>query len=174
MNTAQQIVIEDFKASDSRWVADQQKLHIDLEPLLGLPNTLVLSGWDAGVSWQIVTGSETEIYSDPFGEPPFPIELFGHDNLSPWVSTIPENIMALLKRYKGNAFGMLMLVNRYPYLKELFEDHPGLFWLAHTFARDRHWSEAAFVKLCGLKRTNILGICGLPAQPSALTLLRKI
>ncbi len=174
MNTVHQYTDQICKTSGSRWDADQQKLHIDLEPLLGKPATLILSGWDAGISWQIVTDNETENYTDPFGEPPFPIEFFDHDLLKPWVATIPDNILDLLKKYKGNAFGMLMLVNRHPYLREPFEDHPALFWFAHTFAQDNDWNEDDFEKLCNRKRTEILNICGLPGRSPAVNLLRKI
>jgi hypothetical protein len=99
------------------WHPDRQELTIDLHPLLGNSSLLKLTGWDVGIAWSIVTGHETETYANPFGAPPFPIEYFEHDLLKPWRATIPDNIIALFKRYKGNAFGMLMLVNRYPYGK---------------------------------------------------------
>ncbi len=114
MNTDQQHTNQVCKTSDIRWDADQQQLHINLQSLLSIPATLILLGWDAGISWQIVTDYEIENYTDPFSEPPFPIEFFEHDLLSPWLATITDNITVLLKKYKGNAFGILILVNRHP------------------------------------------------------------
>ncbi|MEQ1557854.1 MAG: PcfJ domain-containing protein [Methyloglobulus sp.] len=174
MNTVHQHTNQFSKTSGSQWHAEQQQLHIDLEPLLGLPTTLILSGWDIGIGWSTVIEGETTVYNDPFGASPFPIEFFGHELLKPWVATIPENIIALFKRYKGNTFGILMLVNRHSYLKELFEDHPALFWFAYTYAKDNHWQEQKFVACCKSKRSEILKVCGLPNTPSAVKLLQKI
>jgi PcfJ-like protein len=173
MNTVHQHENLQFKTPESRWDSEQQ-LHIDLQPLLDSTATLCLSGWDAGILWSTVIDGEITEYNDPFGESPFPIEFFDHDLLSTWVATIPKNIIALLKQYKGNAFGMLMLVNRHAYLKELFEDHPALFWFAYTHANDNHWQEHQFVSLFKSKRTEILKTCGLPNTSSAVKLLQKI
>lgn len=174
MITVQQHTDQYCIKSGSQWHADQQQLHIDLEPLLGLLATLILSGWDAGIWWSTSIDGDTTVYDDPFGASPFPIEFFGHELLNPWVATIPINLIAFLKRYKGNAFGMLMLVNRHPYLKELFEDHPALFWFAYTYAKDKSWKEQQFVSLCKSKRTEILKTCGLPNSSSVVKLLQKI
>jgi hypothetical protein len=156
MNIAQQHTNQYCKTSGSRWFAEQQQLHIDIQPLLGYPATLNLSGWDAGISWSTVIDGETAVYNGLIGASPFPIEFFGHDLLKPWVATIPENIIALLKQYKGNAFGILMLVNRHPYLKELFEDHPVLFWFVFTYANDNHWQEHQFVMCIKCKRSETI------------------
>lgn len=174
MNTVKKDSNQYSKTSGSQWHAEQQQFHIYLEPLLGKPATLILSGWDAGVWWSTSIDGETTIYNDPFGASPFPLEFFDHELLIPWVATIPENIIALLNRYKGNAFGILMLVNRHQYLKELFEDHPTLFWFAYTYTKDNRWQEQQFVSLCKSKRTEILKTCGLPNTSSAVKLLQKI
>jgi hypothetical protein len=83
-------------------------------------------------------------------------------------------VLQLTITYKGNAFGVLMLVNRHPYLKELFENHPALFWLAFTHAKDKHWQEHQFVACCKSKRSEILKVCELPNTSSAVKLLQKI
>ena len=65
------------------------------------------------------------------------------------MATIPENIIALLNRYKGNAFGMSDVGQpTLNILKELFEDHPALFWFAYTYAKDHHWQEQPVRIMC--------------------------
>jgi len=160
--------------SASTWSAEHQQLHIDLQPLLNQAGSLILTGWDVGIRWLNVIDGDTTAYTDPFAESLFPIEFIDHDLLKSWAATIPDEIIVLLKRYKGNAFGMLMMTSLHRYAHQLFLEQPTLFWLAFCYAQQHQWSEAQFISCCNLKRTAILDACGLPASRSALKLVSKI
>jgi hypothetical protein len=164
-----------FAESDSIWLAEHQQLHIDLQPLLNQSGSLILTGWDIGIRWlNIIDGESTTVHTDPFAKSLFPIEFIDHDLLKPWAATIPETVITLLKRYKGNAFGMLMMTSRHRYAYQLFLEQPILFWVAFCHAQQNEWSEAQFIACCQMKRTAILDTCDLPPTRSALKLLSKI
>lgn len=169
--------------SESHWNNETQELKIDLTRLLNLPNRLVLTGWysASGITWRNefepasnVDNRVVECHTNPFESSLFPIELFDNLLLQPWSEQIPPDLINLLKRYKGNAFGMLMLCNRYQHLYELFQRDSTLFWLALTYAQDHRWNEERFVNTCRLPRTLVLNACGLPARKSIVKLLSKV
>jgi len=172
-----------FSSEESYWNNETQELIIDLTRLLNLPNRLVLTGWHSasGITWrnefEPVTNGEqrvVECHTDPFESSLFPIELFDNSILQPWSEQIPPDLINLLKRYKGNAFGILMLCNRYPHLYELLQRDSTLFWLFFTYAQEHRWDEERFVNTCRLPRTEILHACRLPARKSVVKLLSKV
>lgn len=169
--------------SESHWNIDTQELMIDLTRLFNLPNRLVLTGWHSasGITWrnefEPVSNDEqsvVECHTDPFESSVFPIELFDNPMLQLWSEQIPPDLVNLLKCYKGNTFGMLMLCNRYQHIVELFQRNSTLFWLVFMYAQEHHWSEERFVSICRLPRTGILRACDLPVRKSVVKLLSKV
>lgn len=162
------------------WAAGRQRSAIELDDLPGNCSSLKLTGWDAGISCRRIVGDkEREAFSDPFGNTRFPCTSFDDERFQPWIATIPKRVITHLRHWKYNPFGILLLVNRSQYARELFENHPVLFglayivfsWAAHRKKRN---DEEAFFSLCQQKRTNILKTCHLPATESAVKLLRKV
>ncbi|MGY6275740.1 PcfJ domain-containing protein [Methylomonas sp. MgM2] len=172
-----------FSSDESHWNNETQELTIDLTRLLNLPNRLVLTGWHSAscVTWRNEFDSTSdggdhiiEYHTDPFDSSLFPIEMFDNSLLQPWTEQIPPDLVNLLKLYKGNAFGMLMLCNRYQHIVELFQRNSTLFWLFFTYAQDHRWDEERFVNTCLLPRTEILRACDLPARKAVVKLLSKL
>lgn len=175
--------LKKYTPDESHWNPEIQELTIDLTPLLNQPVSLVLTGWQSefGISWRNEfesTNDETEniieVHNDPFEASLFPIEFINHEMLKPWRVQMPDDLLALLKCYKGNAFGMLILCSRHSHVYELFQNDPTMFWLVFTHAQQHDWSEVQFVATCRLKRTEQLKACFLPARKSAVKLLRKL
>jgi len=164
-----------LSADENHWCPDKQELTIDLSQLLGQSTTLTLTSWNNGITWKNTINGETELHKNPFEDSLFPISFIeSHDLLKPWRETIPEAVIKRLKRYKGNAFGMLNICSCYPCCNELFANNPLLFWLLFTYAQKNNWHEFEFVKTCRLKQTEILKAIALPATKSTLKLLHKI
>jgi len=166
--------LKKLSADESHWCSDKQELTIDLSNLLGEPVSLTLTSWQHGIIWKNVIDGEIELHRNPFEESLFPIGFIEHDILKPWRETIPVPIIKRLKKYKGNAFGMLNICSCFQYADELFANNPILFWLLFTYAQKNNWHEFEFVKTCRLKQTEILKAINLPATKSALKLLQKI
>lgn len=175
--------LKKYSPEEIHWNPETHELTIDLKPLLAQPVSLVITGWynDSGITWRNEFESEDdcteniiEAHKDPFESSLFPIEFIDHEMLKPWREHIPDDLLRLLRCYKGNAFGMLMLCSRYSHVYELFQNDPTVFWLVFTHAQQHGWSEVQFVATCRLKRIDQLKACFLPARKSAIKLLRKL
>jgi len=186
----------------SQWCPQKQELTINLSQASGKTVCFVLTSWQHGISWRKVSaedsGTNTKVNTkppsntklprntktntkvntntnqDPFTESLFAIELVDHDAFAPWRKQIPLPLVVKLRIYTGNSVGMLMLLNRYQYIEELFTHNPILFWLTYTHAEKNHWTENHFVSTCQQKQIAILKACFFPATKSALKLLTKL
>jgi len=161
-------------SEESTWCPHKQELTIHLEQLLKAPVSLILSSWNNGISWRNIINGEVEHHENAFEPSLFPIEFMGHDILKPWREQIPVPIMQRLKRYKGNAFGMLIICSRYTQANDLFTHSPTLFWLLFIQVQKTSRDEMDFIALCQQKQTQILKYLGYPEKKSALKLLNKI
>jgi len=158
------------------WCDDKQELTINLSKQVGEPMHLTLTSWqnNNGISWKTLIDGKIEQHSNPFETPPFPFNFLESGLLQYWREQIPGKLMLQLRRFKGNAFGILNLCSRYQYADELFNNHPTLFWLTFMYIQKHSKEEAEFIELCRLKQTEILKSINLPAKKPALKLLHKI
>ena len=134
--------------SKSIWHPDLQELHIDFSPLLNTPCTLILTSWQRGISWSVIVDDQIEHHTDPFEDSLFPIEFVDHYCLKQWVQTIPIEILNLLRRYKGNMFGMMNIVSRHETTLNLFLKNPTVFWQLFRHAEENDWTEIQFIDCC--------------------------
>jgi len=183
--TSQQTLNPWYKVSSrgSQWCPHKQELTIHLsQQAYGKTACFVLTSWQHGISWRKVNAEDSETNTkvntntnqNPFKDSLFAIELVDHDAFAPWRKQIPKCLIDNLRIYTGNSVGMLMMLNRYQCIEELFTHNPILFWLAYTHAQRNHWTENQFVSTCQQKQIEILKACFFPATKSALKILSKL
>jgi hypothetical protein len=159
------------------WYPERNELHVNLLSVIGIHTTLILSSWNhsSGITWSLLTDDGIEYYDDPFTAPFFQISDFLNVCAAkPYLDQIPAQIIAVLKPYRSESFGMLMLLSQYQYLSKLCGKYSTLFWLLFRQAKIDHWSKQQFINVCLQDEISILQACHLPANPIALELLAKI
>ena len=161
-------------SNESVWHPELQELHIDFSPLLNSPCTLILTGWNRGISWSVIVDGETELHCNPFEDSLFQIEFIDHQCLKQWAQTIPTKVLNLLRQYKGNTVGMLNILSRHDAALNLFVKHPAVFWLLFRHAEKNGWLEAQFISGCKHDPVALLGLCHLPPTTTALKVLNNI
>jgi hypothetical protein len=149
-----------------------QELHIDLSNLLNDDCKLILTSWShqIGISWSLHF-SEKECHESGLEDLEFP----SWENLpAPWIQRIPVQVINVLKQYKRNAWGMLMIVSRHGSALKLLLNFPLLFWMLYRYAVDNGWAEALFVSCCELSFVDILNAIALPCDEASVSVLKKI
>jgi hypothetical protein len=154
------------------WYPERNEL---LLPIIGIHTTLVLTSWnhENGITWSLTTAGVVEQYDDPFTAPFFQISDFLHDSCSEYIDQIPAQVLETLKSYRGDSFGMLMLLSGNKFLTKVC-GYSTLFWLLFRQAKSDHWSKQQFVNVCLQDEISILQACHFPANAVVLELLTKI
>ncbi len=158
----------------SCWHPEQQVLVIDVSPLCGCATRVYLSGWQRGMQGVIWREGELEYLDDPFQLDVFPIEFFQHRLMQGWVETIPAELLTPLQVYPSHALGILHILCQDSAAYDLFRQHATLFYLLFRHALAQGIGLPQFLAYCRLKRVEIARICGLPATPSCIKLLKKL
>jgi hypothetical protein len=159
-----------------RWYPERNELEINLDDLLDDQRTLVLTSWNncQGITWSIVDDDGVEHHRDPFTAPYFPIwECLDYDSFKDYIDQIPAELMLALKPFRGDQFGILMLISRNKNLIGLCGKYSTLFWLFFRQAKVDHWSRTEFVDVCNQGEFAMLDACHLPANTVALEVIAK-
>ncbi|WP_415878562.1 hypothetical protein [Methylomonas sp. TEB] len=157
------------------WISEQNELHIDLSDLLNDNRILVLTAWNhcSGITLSLVTDDSIEKY-DPFTAPYFPIwECLDYDSCRDYLEQIPSQLLAMLKSYRADSFGMLMLISQNKFLTNFYGKYSTLFWLFFRQAKIDHWSKSEFLDVCNQGEFAMLIACQLPANTVALDVIAK-
>ncbi len=155
------------------WDAEQQRLTIEIAILSTVPVKVTMTGWQQGIEVVLWHNGRAE-RRDPFQASLFPIEFFELPLLQPWTDTLPAHVLSLLKRYVYNPLGFLQIIRHDRAAYELFMDHPLLFMMLYQQAKKSDLGLDWLVGQCQHKRRQIMQSCGLPSEPAAVKLLKKI
>jgi hypothetical protein len=159
------------------WYPESQELHVNLLSVIGIHSTLIMGSWNhrsGGINLSLVTDDGIEHY-DPFNAPYFQISDFLNVCAAkPYLDQILAEVMQMLKSYRADSFGMLMLLSQHQYLTKFCGNYSTLFWLLFRQAKAERWNTAQFLNVCSQGESAMLLACHLPANPIALELLAKI
>jgi len=159
------------------WYPERHEVEINLDDLLDDQRTLVLTSWNncQGITWSIVADDGVEHHRDPFTAPYFPIwECLDYDSCRDYFDQIPAEVLNALKPFRGDQFGILILLSQNKFLTDLCGKYSTLFWLFFRQAKIDHWSKQQFISLCESGIWNVLKALNLPANQAALQFLSKI
>lgn len=158
-----------------RWYPERNELEINLDDLLDDQRTLVLTSWNncQGITWSIVADDGVEHHRDPFNAPYFPIwECLDCDGCRDYLAQIPVEVLNAVKPFRGDQFGILMLLSQNKFLTELSRNST-LFWLLFRQAKAERWNTAQFLNVCNQGELAILEACHLPTNDIALEVIAK-
>lgn len=161
------------------WRSERNELQLDLSQLLSINTTLLLTSWShaKGITWELRHAVEQidEFYDAPFSAPYFPIwECLDYDSCRDYLDQIPAEVMLALKPFRGNNFGMLIIVCRDKFLIDFCSTYRMPFWLLFRQAKKDRWNPQQFISLCESGIWNVLKVLNLPANQVALQFLSKI
>lgn len=159
------------------WFSENNELHLNLAGIRNDGAMLILTSWNhpEGMTWQLVIEDEIEHYDDPFTAPYFLIlECLTDEACSDYLQQIPLPVSKVLKQYRSESFGMLMLLSQNKNLSTLCGKYCTPFWLLFRLAKSDHWSKQQFIAMCESGILNVLKALNLPANQAALDLLNKI
>ncbi len=161
------------------WRSERNELQLDLSQLLGINTTLVLTSWNhaKGITWALrnVVEQIDEFYDAPFTAPYFPIwECLDYDSCSDYLDQIPVEVMQALKPFRGDNFGMLIIVRRHKFFIKFCGIYRVPFWLLFRQAKKERWNPQQLISLCESGIWNVLKVLNLPANQVALQFLSKI
>ena len=160
-----------------RWYPERLELEINLDDLLNDQRTLVLTAWQhyKDITMSLVTDDEIEIFDVPFTAPYFPIlEKLDYNSCKDYIDQIPFEIQNVIKPFRGDQFGILMLLSQNKNLSILCGKYCTLFWLLFRQAKMTNWSKMQFVSTCESGIWSVLKALNLPANQAALQFLNKI
>lgn len=162
------------------WNSSQNELHIDIGDLLKLNHhrILVLTSWNhsSGITLSLVTDDGIDRYDNPFTTLPyFPIlEKLDYNSCKDYIDQIPFEIQNVIKRYRRDSCGIVMLLSQNIFLTDLYGKYSTLFWLLFKQAKAQQWTEQQFVNRCLQHETVLLQQCHLPANAVAFEVLAKL
>ncbi len=153
------------------------ELHIDLSDLLNDTRILMLTGFNhrVGISMSIVTDDGIDRHDNPLTTLPyFPIlEKLDYNSCKDYIDQIPFEIQNVIKPFRGDQFGILMLLSQHKNLTNLYGKYSTLFWLLFRQAKAERWNTTRFVNVCNQGESAMLIACDLPANDIALEVIAK-
>ncbi|WP_157205013.1 hypothetical protein [Methylomonas methanica] len=159
-----------------RWYPERNDLEINLDDLLDDQRTLVLTSWNncQGITWSIVDDDGIDRCENFFTAPYFPLwEKLDFDSCRDYLDQIPSQLLATLKSFRADSFGMLMLISQNKFLTNFYRKYSTLFWLFFRHAKIDQWSKNEFLAVCSQGELAILQACQLPANTVTIEVIAK-
>lgn len=140
---------------------------LDVSHVVGYQLQVTFHDWMFGVSWS--SSSDPGNLCVAYEEPGFTIGfLVNQDSLSSWTCSIPEEVLEKTLEFECQfaqfAFCSLWFTSRSLAARELLLDAPILVWMIIFYSIKNNLKPGEALKLFELKRTEILGLYGLPKK----------
>ncbi|WP_252180138.1 PcfJ domain-containing protein [Endozoicomonas sp. 4G] len=164
----------DNNSQNIYWCEHLQRLEIDWTETLGYPCKLIVNSWENGIEWWSELADETH-RPVLFAEPGLNLlAVTDSPAIRQWQSTVPENLLSALQRFRLWNFSLLQMACQWQEMKDLLISNPVLVWLARDHMDTHKVSYGEFRQLLCLKQHQILETIGLTGTKSAIRSLRRV